>query len=305
MAGDAKTGDRSEFIAKVSGAWPELRTKRDEYPWRKTRDPWFTLIAEFMLAQTQVARVSAHYVAMTRRFPTPRSCADASQAEVIALWIGLGYNRRAVALHQCARMICDRFDAKVPYDLEQLLELPGVGAYIARAVRAFAFGEQAGVVDINIKRVLARALIGDDASSKMLQLLADELVERQIPREWNLALMDFGSLVCRARAPKCSACPLFRMNCAWRRNEQLAGGDLPDPAAHPSVRGPRQSAFSGSDRQGRGRLIRRACLGPIGQRELAEAAGWPNEPERAERIAEKLVVEGMLSRTRTGSYQLA
>ena len=305
MADDEKTDTWFEFIAKVSGAWPELRAERDVLPWRQTIDPWFTLIAELMLAQTQVARVSSHFVAMTKRFPTPQSCADATQAEVIALWVGLGYNRRAVALHQCAKMTCDRFAGKVPSDLGQLLELPGVGPYTARAIRAFAFGERAGVLDINIKRVLASALIGHDVSSRKLQALADELVERQSPREWNLALMDFGSLVCRARAPKCSACPLFPTNCAWRRDEHLAGCELPDPAGHTSLTGSRQSAFSGSDRQGRGRLVKRACLGPIGKLELADVAGWPNEPERAERIAEKLVVEGVLSRTRTGSYQLA
>ncbi len=300
-----RTESRSEFIAGVTEAWSDLRVERDAYPWRQTRDPWFTLIAEFMLAQTQVARVPSHFVAMTKRFPTPRSCADASQAEVVALWVGLGYNRRAVALHRCARMICDRFGGRVPSDLGQLRELPGVGPYIARAIRAFAFGEQTGVVDVNIKRVLVRALVGHEAPPKALQALADELVGPRLPREWNLSLMDFGSLVCRARAPRCSECPLFRQSCAWRRDERHAGLELPDPAGRALSAGPRQSVFVGSDRQGRGRIVRRACHGPIGQEELAVAAGWPDEPERAEKVAAKLVVEGVLRRTRTGSYQLA
>ncbi len=302
---DTMNDVRSEFISKVRDAWPEFRAERDALAWRSTRDPWFTLIAEFMLAQTQVARVSSHYVAMTKRFPTPRSCADATQAEVIALWVGLGYNRRAVALHRCAQMICDKFAGPVPSDLGQLLELPGVGPYTARAIRSFAFGEPAAVVDINIKRLLVRALVGDDISPTKIQILADELADRQTSRDWNLALMDFGSCVCRARTPRCSACPLHQSICVWRNEERRAGVELPDPAQHRSVKGPRQSVFSGSDREGRGRLVRRACLGPIRESELAGAAGWPDEPVRASRIAEKLVNEGVLRRTRTGSYQLA
>ncbi|HVB00455.1 MAG TPA: A/G-specific adenine glycosylase [Acidimicrobiales bacterium] len=296
---------RSEFIEGVLGAWSELRIERDEFAWRQTRDPWLTLIAEFMLAQTQVARVAQRFVSMADRFPTPQSCADASQAEVVALWVGLGYNRRAVALHKCARIICEQHGGSVPSDLDQLLKLPGVGPYTARAVRAFAFDEQAGVVDTNIKRVLARALIGRDASPIQTQELADELVDRQVSRDWNLALMDFGSLVCRARAPQCAICPLFPARCKWRQDELSAGLLLIDPASSVSVKGPRQSTFSGSDRQGRGRLVRSACLGPISPEGLADAAGWPEEPERAQRIAERLVTEGVLARTRAGSYQLA
>lgn len=296
---------RSVFIESIFGAWSALRVERDVLPWRKTKDPWLTLIAEFMLSQTQVVRVAERFDAITKRFPTPQSCADASQAEVIALWVGLGYNRRAIALHQCAKIICERFGAKVPSDLDQLLELPGVGPYTARAVLAFAFGEPAGVVDTNINRVLVRVLTGSEVSAKQIQELADQLVEGQLSREWNLALMDFGSLVCRARSPQCTTCPLFHSQCRWRRNEQVSGSNLPDPASLAPLKGPRQSTFSGSDRQGRGRLVRRACLGPIANEILAETAGWPEDPERAERIAERLVAEGMLAKTRTGSYQLA
>ncbi|HUY05697.1 MAG TPA: A/G-specific adenine glycosylase [Acidimicrobiales bacterium] len=296
---------RSEFIEYIFGAWSELRVERDLFPWRQTRDPWLTLIAEFMLSQTQVVRVVPRFVEMAKRFPTPQACADATQAEVIALWIGLGYNRRAIALHRCARIICDTYAGEVPSDLGLLLELPGVGPYTSRAIRAFAFDEPAGVVDTNIRRVIVRALTGVKASAKQVQELADELVARQPSRDWNLALMDFGSLVCRLRSPQCARCPLFGAKCKWRHDEISGGSILADPASPVSVKGARQSTFSGSDRQGRGRLVRRACLGPIERDSLAEAAGWPEEPDRAARIAEKLISEGVLARTRTGNYQLA
>ena len=305
MTGNVIFEPRSEFIVTIFDVWSELRDERDKLAWRQTRDPWLTLLAEFMLAQTQVSRVAERFEAIAVRFPTPQSCADASQAEVISLWIGLGYNRRALALHRCARVICERHGAKVPSDLNQLMELPGVGPYTARAVRAFAFGEQAGVVDTNTRRVLSRALIGAGASARQIQELADELVERQPSRDWNLALMDFGSLICRALAPQCMTCPLYPTRCRWRSDELSTGTLRADPASDESLRGPRQSTFSGSDRQGRGRLVRRACLGPITKAGLAEAAGWPGEPERAHQVAEKLVTEGVLARTRTGSYQLA
>ena len=305
MAGGAPSAQSLAFVKGVCGAWSDLRSGRDALAWRKTRDPWLTLIAEFMLAQTQVSRVEPHFVAMAERFPTPRACADAPQAEVVARWVGLGYNRRAVQLHRCARQICERHGGTVPSELESLLGLPGVGPYTARAIRAFAFGEHAGVVDTNIRRVLARAVMGHGGTPKDLQALADELVGAQDPREWNLALMDFGSLVCRSRAPRCVICPLLRAGCAWRDAEQAAGSPLDDPASGPSTARARQTAFSGSDRQGRGRLVRRASLGPIGERELAEAAGWPEEPDRALKIAEQLILEGVLARARTGNYQLA
>ncbi|HEX7443181.1 MAG TPA: A/G-specific adenine glycosylase, partial [Acidimicrobiales bacterium] len=134
--------------------WTE-RTRRD-LPWRRTRDPWAVLVSELMLQQTQVARVVPSYHAFLARFPTATDCAAGTVGDVVTLWAGLGYNRRAVNLHRSAtRLVADHGGA-LPDDLAALLALPGIGPYTARAVLAFAFGHDVGVVDTNAARVLAR-----------------------------------------------------------------------------------------------------------------------------------------------------
>jgi A/G-specific adenine glycosylase len=285
--------------------WPSVRATRDELPWRTVRDPWLTLMAELMLGQTQVSRVAQRFSVMAERFPTPKVCAQATQGEVIALWIGLGYNRRAIALHRSAVLICERHGGEVPRDLDELLALPGVGPYTARAVLAFAYGDGVGVLDTNIGRVFARAFVGSSLRSRDAQLLADRLVEGQESREWNLAIMDFGNLVCRSRMPQCDDCVLHQEHCRWRIQERLEGITIDDPAVGSGGVSTRQSTFNGSDRQGRGRLVRQACLGPISPSMLVEITGWHDEYARAERVAEDLVAEGILHRSRSGNYQLA
>ena len=173
--------------------WPTVRAARDQLPWRSTKDPWLTLMAEFMLAQTQTIRVVDRFVEMAERFPTPASCADAAQREVVACWVGLGYNRRAVALHQSAQAIVDRHGGVVPKDLDALLALPGVGPYTARAILAFAFDDHVGVVDTNIGRVLSRAVAGSPLKVAEAQRLADRLVPAVdhgsgILRSWTLEI---------------------------------------------------------------------------------------------------------------------
>lgn len=127
-----------------------------DLPWRHTDDPWAILVSEFMLTQTQVARVVGPYELFLIRFPTVEDCAAAPVGAVIAAWAGLGYNRRAVNLHASATMIVDGHGGAVPDTLADLLALPGVGPYVARAVLVFAFGRDIGVVDTNVARVLAR-----------------------------------------------------------------------------------------------------------------------------------------------------
>lgn len=301
----ARSAFDRDFIAAIQKWWPPVRRDRDGLPWRTTRDPWLTLMAEFMLAQTQVSRVAERYVEMAERFPTARACARTTQAEVVTRWNGLGYNRRAVSLHQCANIICDVHGGSVPSELNELLALPGVGPYIARAVLSLAFERNVGVVDINIKRVISRAVIGTEVSDKMAQKVADELVQSLPSREWNLALMDFGSTVCRARSPLCEVCPLSEGICTWQQRRRESVAEIPDPAVSLGNRAKGHSDFAGSDRQGRGRLVRRACLGPIAFADVALFAGWPEDAQRALRIVEKLVDEGLFVRTPTGSYQLA
>lgn len=254
---------------------------RRDLPWRRTRDPWAVLVSELMLQQTQVPRVVPRYEEFLSRFPTPAAAAVAGVAELVRAWAGLGYNRRAVNLHRAAVEIVDRHGGELPRTFDQLLALPGVGPYTARAVLAFAFEADVGVVEVNSARVLARAAAGRRLSAGEAQALADRLVPEGRGWAWNQAMLDLGATVCTKAAPRCGGCPV-RTVCAW-------GGAGPDPASG----GTRQSAFAGSDRQGRGRLVDALRRAPVPEGDLAAAAGWPDQPERAARVAAGLVADGL------------
>ncbi|MDP9118515.1 MAG: A/G-specific adenine glycosylase, partial [Actinomycetota bacterium] len=136
-----------------------------ELPWRGAgTSPWGVLVSEFMLQQTPVSRALAVYLAWMQRWPTPAALASASTGDAVRMWGKLGYPRRALRLHECARQIVERFDGAVPDDVDQLLSLPGVGTYTARAVATFAFGQRQAVVDTNVRRVVARAVHGQGAA---------------------------------------------------------------------------------------------------------------------------------------------
>ena len=248
-----------------------------------------------MLQQTQVARVVPRWHAFLTRFPTPGACAASGVGEVVREWAGLGYNRRAVNLHRAATVVVRRFGGMLPRELEALLELPGVGRYTARAVQAFAFGLDVGLVETNTGRVLARADSGSPLSAGEAQRRADALVPAGQGWEWNQALMDLGSMVCRRRAPVCDVCPVVGQ-CAWAG----AGRPAPDPADASASTPLRQSRFAGSDRQGRGRLVAALRSGPVAEADLAATAGWPGQPERARAVGEALVSEGLARRAEGG-----
>ena len=185
-------------------------------PWRGSRDPYAILVSEVMLQQTQVERVVPRYLAWLERWPTPRALAAATPADVIREWQGLGYNRRAVALHRAAKRIAaDGWPSR-------LTELDGVGSYTAAAIRNFAWGEPVLPLDVNVQRVLDRT--GADFSPQAAQ-----------------ALMDLGATVCIARVPRCSRCPL--------RRECPSRGRRFEPAR-------RQGPFEGSFRQRRAETLR-------------------------------------------------
>jgi A/G-specific adenine glycosylase len=271
-------------------AWSDRALRR--LPWRETRDPWSVLVSEVMLQQTQVPRVVPAYDAFLRRFPTVTVCAESDQGEVVAAWQGLGYNRRAVSLHRTARAVVERHGGRFPSGLDDLLELPGIGPYTARALLAFAFERDVGVVDVNAARVLVR-LSGQTLSRRDLQPLADRMVPPGRGWRWNQAILDLGAGICRRGAPACDICPLAHA-CAWR----TAGG--PDPALSPGVAGRRQSPFEGSDRQGRSRLLRALLQGPVAGADVPAACGWPHDPERSARAAAALVQDGLARRTPEG-----
>jgi A/G-specific adenine glycosylase len=239
-----------------------------------------------MLQQTQVERVVPHYERFVAAFPTVVACAAAPSADVVRLWSGLGYNRRALNLHRAAVAVVREHGGSVPSDDVALRALPGVGAYSARAVRSFAFGEDAAAVDTNVVRVLARCVAGNGLTVRAAMELGDALVPPGSSWEFNQALFDLGATICTAARPECVACPL-RRQCRWHRS----GRTDPDPwRAAPGVR--RQSTFEGSDRQGRGRLLDALRAGGVARPALAAACGWPSDPVRAERVAAALVGEG-------------
>ena len=177
-----------------------------------------------MLQQTQVARVVPRYEAFLDRFPTPAATASAPLAAVVQAWMGLGYNRRAVNLHRAAGEIVRRHAGRVPATLADLVALPGVGRYTARAVLAFAFEIDVGVVEVNSARVLARAVAGRRLAATEAQALADDLVPAGGGWAWNQAMLDLGATVCTKAAPRCASCPL-RSPCLWA----AAGCPQPDP----------------------------------------------------------------------------
>jgi A/G-specific adenine glycosylase len=169
-------------------------------------------------------------------------------------------------------------------------------------VLATAFAIPAAVVDTNVGRVLARAVAARSLRAAEAQELADSLVPEGLAREWNLALMDFGSLVCRARQPLCARCPVASVRvCAWRRTS-LDGGD--DPAVGSAGVTARQGRFAGSDREGRGRIVRAACLASVPRSALAAVAGWPSDPDRAWRVARALIADGVLVEDGCGGLRL-
>jgi len=284
----APRSDRHAFQKAVldwsssAGGWRDL-------PWRQSRDPWAVLVSEVMLQQTQVSRVVPRWHAFLARFPDPAACAAAPVADVIGLWVGLGYNRRAVQLHGAASAVVACHGGRLPETLAELQALPGVGPYTARAILAFAFEFPAGVVDTNVARILARAVAGRRLSLAEAQAAADALVPAGGSWRWNQALLDIGARHCTSGRPMCDQCPLAIEHCRW----SAAGISEPDPARGSAGVSGHQSPFPGSDRQGRGRLVKALQSGPIGVDSWAVAAGWPSEPARAARAVASLVTDGL------------
>ncbi|MCE7973858.1 MAG: A/G-specific adenine glycosylase [Leptolyngbya sp. PLA1] len=200
-----------------------FRARARDLPWRTMlpggrRDPWRALVSEFMLQQTQVARVAARFDAMLARFPSPAAMAAAPVEDVLSLWAGLGYYRRARSLHAAASQIVARFDGRVPSDTDDLLSLPGVGRYTAGAIASIAFGLPRPLVDGNVARVLQRLHARPGSASepgvmrwawKQAGLLISAAQARRVPpAQVNEGLMELGATVCTPSSPRCGECPL-------------------------------------------------------------------------------------------------
>lgn len=190
------------------------RNARD-LPWRRTTDPYAIVVSEIMLQQTQVDRVVSHFPRWLARFPTWEKLSRASQRSVVQQWSGMGYNRRALNLHKLAKVVVNKYGGQLPRTIEAWEQLPGIGPYTARALSAFVSNKPQATLDVNINRVLHRVFLG--AELPQLHLVPRELLQlaervypktRQNHQAWNHALMDFGALMCTARDPQCSRCPL-------------------------------------------------------------------------------------------------
>jgi A/G-specific adenine glycosylase len=274
-------------LADDAIAWYD-RNARD-LPWRRPgTTPWGVLVSEVMLQQTPVVRVEPAWHAWMTRWPTPADLAAEPPAEAIRMWGRLGYPRRAMRLHACAEHLVEQHGGQVPSDLDQLLALPGIGTYTARAVAAFGFGRRHPVVDTNVRRVVSRAVEGLPDAGPATTAADLVAVEELLPAEdrsaarASIAFMEIGALICTARAPKCPLCP-FAADCAWR----LSGAP---PATGPSRRPQR---YAGTDRQVRGLLLEvlRHATGPVARQRLDLV--WPDEVQRARALA-GLVQDGLV-----------
>jgi A/G-specific adenine glycosylase len=260
-----------------------------DLPWRAPDvGAWAILVSEIMLQQTPVNRVLPAWRAWLSRWAVPASLAADTPAEAIRLWGRLGYPRRALRLRECAVALVERHGGEVPADLAELLALPGVGAYTARAVAAFAYGQRHPVVDTNVRRFIARAVAGEpDAgrATRPADLVATaELLTAEPARaaRASAAFMELGAVICTARAPQCTACPVASL-CAWRA------------VGRPTTPGPtrRPQRYAGTDRQVRGMLLAvlRETTGPV-RRERLDLV-WADGAQRARALA-GLVDDGLV-----------
>jgi A/G-specific adenine glycosylase len=245
------------------------------------------MVSEFMLQQTPVERVLRPWRDWVDRWPTPAALAGAPSGEAVRAWGRLGYPRRALRLHQAAVAITANHGGKVPQELDALRALPGVGSYTAAAISSFAFGQRHVVLDTNVRRVLTRVADGmaypGPAPNQQERLRAESFLPRSSARasRWAVASMELGALVCTARSPRCSACPVQQL-CRWR--------ELGCPAWEGPLR--RGQAYAGTDRQCRGAIlgVLRSSDRPVSRAELVDT--WP-DPVQQNRALESLLSDGL------------
>ena len=268
-------------------------------PWRHPDStPWGVLLSEVMSQQTPVARVEPVWHEWLQRWPTPADLAAAPAGEAVRAWGRLGYPRRALRLHEAAQAIVDRHGGTVPPTVDELLALPGIGAYTAAAVACFAYAVPSVVVDTNVRRVLVRTLEGAAHAAPAMTRAEVDLARTALPRDpkdavvWNVAAMELGALVCTARAPRCPDCPVADL-CAWNQ------------AGRPAYDGPprRGQSWHGTDRQARGALLAvlRAAPDPVAAGALA--AAWPEQAQRM-RCLDSLVADGLVEPLDGDRYRL-
>ena len=248
------------------------KNKRD-LPWRKT-DAWGVLVSEIMLQQTPVARVLPIYIEWMKRWPTPAALAAATPAQIITAWGRLGYPRRALRLHECAKVISAKYNGRIPDTQSELRELPGIGDYTSAAIIAFAFEGRSLVLDINIRRVFARVIDGVEvppsAPTKSERNEREKLIPAKNPHVWAAATMELGALICTAKKPKCGQCPLADQ-CIWRSLDYPVS-DQPK----------RTQSWHGTDRQCRGVIVQALRENPaLKKKEILQLWDVPSQVEKA------------------------
>lgn len=291
-------GPADPWLAEAVSRWYLLNARA--LPWRADGfGAWGILVSEFMLQQTPVARVIDPLRAWLERWPTPADLASVPAGDAVRAWGRLGYPRRALRLHACATAIVERHGGSVPSDVAELLALPGVGEYTARAVAVFAFGHRHPVVDTNVRRVLARA-IGGNAQPAPASTRRDlAAMEARLPADRrdaavvSAAVMELGAIVCTSRAPRCGECPLAE-HCAWRA------------AGYPENSGPTravQARYEGSDRQARGKILAELRANDVPVDAETVSALWPDAAQ-LERALASLLGDGLVEADGDGTYRL-
>lgn len=275
-------------LHEVGIAW--YRANARDLPWRRDGvTPWQVLVSEVMLQQTPVARVLPVYEAWIAAWPNPAHLAAEPVGDAIRAWGRLGYPRRAMRLHECARTITDEYAGEVPSAIDALRALPGIGEYTAAAVACFAYGQRQPVLDTNVRRVFARLVSGEEFPARSLSAAERQLAELLLPQRridatrWSIAVMELGALCCTASSPDCDRCPM-RPDCAWRER------------GYPAYNGPprRGQRYAGTDRQCRGRLlgVLRDADGPVHGDQLRPV--WDDAVQR-ERALDSLVADGLVA----------
>ena len=264
-----------------------------ELPWRATT-PWGVMVSEFMLQQTPVARVLPKWIEWMERWPTPAELAKATPAQVITAWGRLGYPRRALRLHESAKIIARDFENEVPDSEEVLRSLPGIGDYTAAAISAFAFGANTLVMDVNIRRVLVRVLDGKEHPTSSPTVRERESRLAILPRRnadnWAAATMELGALICTSKNPSCNDCPIISQ-CKWRKN------------GYPQSELVRKSQdWHGTDRKCRGTIVQalRECESLTAS---AIKKLWPDESQ-VEKALETLLADNLIEEHSRSRFRL-
>jgi A/G-specific adenine glycosylase len=266
--------------------------KRD-LPWRKS-DAWGVLVSEIMLQQTPVQRVLPIYQEWMKRWPTPADLAKATPAQVITAWGRLGYPRRALRLHECAKVITSELKGAIPNDEAELKKLPGIGEYTAAAIVAFAFEGKSLVLDINIRRLFSRLYQGEEAPTAAPTKAERTEYAQYVPDKkahlWAAATMELGALICTAKKPLCGRCPVAD-KCKWR--------SLDYPS---SERVKRSQSWHGTDRQCRGTIVQALRDNPkLSRREISLLWDVPSQVEKA---ILTLLDDGLIEEQRKGIFSL-